>query len=353
MIKIRKIKASDIKKIRQMIEYIYPDSVPGQFYQGRFPVSPIDFLHNFIPVNLKFLQECYVAADKGNLLGVIGLICDGRQKTRWKINRLILNTNAYETGKQLIDYVVNKYGGAGIETFITTIDENYVEAISLFKDACGFRSCTKIYIWENANLLKFYDKSDVFKLDNINPNSPFLLREIRNSDAQKLHELEEQCLFPQFRPSLAKNVNDFKFDIKNKIINSIKGHKVRKFVLDNPLKNSIEGYVLIVTPDDKNFWVDIILSLPYQTYYEDILANVVNYVVEQNKCAKLYLYVKKYYQGNDKLDEIVKKYNFSQSQGFQVLVKDYWRPISALNEKKSPIVIFPTNPACNIMKNPD
>ncbi len=66
------------------------------------------------------------------LLGLISLVPDGNQKTRWKINRLILNPDAYDAGKQLIDYVVNKYGGAGVETFLTTID------VKLYRGYCSF-----------------------------------------------------------------------------------------------------------------------------------------------------------------------------------------------------------------------
>lgn len=341
MIKIRKLKISDIEKIHKMIEYIYPENtVSNQFYEGEPVIFPFDFLHSLIPVNMKFLQESYVAADGNNLLGVIGLISDGMQKSRWKINRLILNVNTYEIGKQLIDYVVNKYGGAGVETFITTIDENYGEAIALFKDGCGFRSCTKISVWEKDGL----ESVDA-------PKELDILREAKISDAKKLQELEQQCIFPQFRPSLTKNINDFRFDFKNKIISQIKGYKIKKYVLDNPALQSIEGCVLIGTKDNITFWADIILSLAYQTYYEDILTHIIHYIFEQNKNAKLHLYIKKYYQGNEKLDELVNKYNFSQSQVFQVLVKDYWKVIPALEDKKSPIVIFPTSPACNIMKN--
>ena len=346
MIKIRKLRDSDIDKIQKMIEYIYPGSTMiNQLYEGKLTIAPLDFLHSLAPINLKFLQESYVAADEDTILGVIGLISDGRQKTRWKINRLVLNVNKYDIGKQLIDYVVNKYGGAGVETFITSIDENYGEAIALFKHGCGFRSCTKIHVWE---------KDDLESIEA--PKALDILREANVYDAKNLQELEQQCIFPHFRPSLTRNVNDFKFDFRNKIISQLRGYKVKAYVLDNPIHksgNQIEGYILIVTRDNKNFWADIILSLGYQTYYEDMLTHIIHYISEQNRAAKLHLYVRKYYQGSDKLDEVVHKYNFNQAQVFQVLVKDYWKVLPATDEKKSPIVIFPTSPACNIMKNSD
>ena len=342
MAKIRKIRPTDIKKIREMVEYVQPGTASSFVSEGHFTFFPLDMLHEFLPPHLRFLQECYVAVEDKEILGLIGLIPDGKQKIRWKINRLVLNINAYDIGKQLIDYVVNKYGGAGVETFLTIIDENYPEAISLFKNACSFRSCTQILIWEKDNL-------EFVKPPQVSP----LIREVRSSDAQQLQELDEQSLFPQFRTSLIKNVSGFNFGIKNQILNYFKGYKVKRFVLDNPRKNSIEGYILIVSKDNKDFWADITLSLAYQDYYEDLMNYVINFVKAQNKAARLYTYVRKYYQSSKKLNDVVTDLNFKLSHTFQVLAKDYWKatPVSA-EGKKSPIIIFPdiTSPARNILQ---
>lgn len=39
-------------------------------------------LHDVLPVNFKFLQECYVAVEEKEILGMISLAPDGNQKTR-------------------------------------------------------------------------------------------------------------------------------------------------------------------------------------------------------------------------------------------------------------------------------
>jgi len=272
MAKIRKLKTLDIKKFQEMIEYISPGLASNLAYEGIFRLLPFAAIHNLLPINLKFLQECYVAVEGKKLLGLISLIPDCKEKTRWRINRLVLNANAYETGKQLIDYVVNKYGGAGVETFLAIIDENHAETINLFKNACRFRSGAKIYIWEKDNITE----------QNL-PNNPNLFKEIKCSDAKKLQELDQQSLFPQFRISLAKEEADFKFGIKNLLINQFRGYKVRRLILDNSYEKSIEGYIMIMTKDNLNFWADIVLSLAYQDYYEDIVNYIINYVNFQNK----------------------------------------------------------------------
>ncbi len=160
----------------------------------------------------------------------------------------------------MIDYVVNKYGGAGIESFLTIIDENNTEAISLFKEACGFRSCS---------LIEVMQKEGVKPTEKYSKNN--MLKEAKITDAKEIQELDTQNLFPQFRPSLNKHVSDFKFGFRNALLNKAKGFKIKRMVLKNNDNKSIEGYLSIADSDNKNFWIDITLSLPYVEYFEDVL----------------------------------------------------------------------------------
>jgi len=340
MTKIIPLRYADIEKVRKMIEYVSPELSGDRVNGETFVHSPFAVLHRLLPVNLKFLQEFYVAIEGEELLGLISLVSDGNQKTRWKINRLILNPNAYDAGKQLIDYVVNKYGGAGVETFLTTIDENYTEALALFKTACSFRNCSKINIWEYENL-KNYAVSE----------NKISLRTVELSDAKKLYELDCEALYPKFKTSLVKTENDFKFDLGNKFINKLKDYKIQRFVFDNADKNSIESFLSVMTKDNDNFWVDITLSLAYQEYYEDILNFAINHVCSINQNGKFYIGIRDFQQTGKKMAEVLSQHAFRQSASFEVLVKDYWRPAEYATEKKVPIMIFPdmTSPACNVV----
>lgn len=340
MAKIIFLRHSDIEKVRKMIEYVSPGLSRDKFNEDAFVQFPLNFFHGLLPVSMKFLQECYVAVEGNEVLGLISLISDGNKKTRWKINRLVLNPNAYDAGKQLIDYVVNKYGGAGVETFVTTIDENYTEAIALFKQACSFRSWSKINMWGNDNLRD---------MKNINP--AVSLRNAEIIDAKKLHELDTEALYPKFKTSFVRTEKDFKFGLKNKISNSLKNYKISRFVLDNQQKDSIESFLSIMTTDNINFSVDIILSLAYQEYFSDILSFGLNYIRSINPDAKIYMGIRDYYQTYGKMTEIVSHFGFRQCGNYNVLIKDYWRPAEYSSEKKVPIIIFPdrTSPACNVI----
>lgn len=286
---------------------------------------------------MKFGRECYVAAEGKEVFGLISLAPDGGSKNRLKINRLILKPGSYDTGKCLIDYAVNKFGGAGTEIFLTAINENYTEAITLFKKACSFRNWSKIHIREYENL----------KHRKLSGN-PSLLRPATNSDTEKLYNLDAESLYPQFRTAFAKTKKDFKFGLQNKLIIKLKKQKAWYFVLDNPDKNSIEGFLSITTQDNTDFWADITLSPAYREYCDDILNFAINHVSSENKAGKLYLAVRDYRQTSDKLTEILSAHNFKQHETFEILIKDYWKPIESSAESSVPIIIFPdrTSPAC-------
>jgi|GEM_PF-423788 len=342
MAKIRQLKYQDIKKIQAMIQYVVPGVASNSISEDKFITYPLNLIHDLLPVNLKFLQESYVAVEKNEVLGLISLTPDTRQKTRWRINKLILNVNAYEVGKQLIDFVVNKYGGAGVETFITILNETSAEAIALFKNNCGFRSCTQIHVFEKDNLQ--FNK-DLY----LNFN---LLRDAKPSDAENLKEFDQQSIFPQYRISLINSKSDFKVGLKSNLANKIAGYKTKKFVFEDPAKNVIEGYVNVTTKDGKYYWADVVLSLAFQNYYEDIVNYIVSYVQNKSEDAKLSIYLRKYYQSSEKLSESLTNLNFTINQRYQVLVKDYWKATKAPSElKKSPIIIFPEirNPACSVI----
>jgi hypothetical protein len=324
-----------------MIEYVSPGISPGLIGDKKFIYYPFNAFHNILPLHLKFMQECYVAVENDEPLGLINLGPDGHTRTRWKINSLVLGMNAYDIGKQLIDYVVNKYGGAGVETFLTIIDENYTEAIALFKNACFFRSYSKINIYEYEDI-SLLPKAIVATL----PRKAELI------DAEKIYELDSDAILPQYRSSLAKTLKDFEFGVKSLIINKIKGYYTYKYVLDNPKNNTLEGLVSIISADKKNFWVDITVSLAYKEHFENLLNFAAEKISFISSKANIYIGVKDYHQINRLMTEVLENNSFRPCGNFQILVKDYWKPAEFQKEKKVPVIIFPdmTSPACNITR---
>jgi hypothetical protein len=339
MTKIIPIRQSDIRKIVKMIEYISSGISPDITGDTNFIHFPVNFFHSALPLHWKFLQESYVAVEKNEPLGLISLVPDGNTRTRWKINRLVLGIEAYDVGKQLIDYVVNKYGGAGVERFLTTIDENSPEAIALFKKECFFRQFSKINIWE-------HESSAPAAI------MPEALRGAVPADASKLFELDKDAILPHLRSSLVKTTDDFRFDLARKLSDTFKGYKACRYVLDNAGNNTLEGFLSMTTADSKHFWVDITLSLAYMQYYEELLGFTLGKIKSSIPDAKIYIGVKDYHQASTHMTDVLTSHKFKQCGNFQILVKDYWKPIREYKENTVPAIIFPdmTSPACNITR---
>ena len=55
---------------------------------------------------------------RDQVLGLIWLSRDGARNNRWKIDQVIVDPMAstYDVGTQLVNYVINRYGGAGVQT---------------------------------------------------------------------------------------------------------------------------------------------------------------------------------------------------------------------------------------------
>lgn len=328
MAKIRKSNLFDTKSTKQLFEYIDFDFSQTNS-ATRLNFFPLNFINELLPLDIKFLQDNYVVIDEGKILGKIGLLPDNNENKRWKINTLQLEHSSVDISKQLIDYVINKYGAIGVETFITSINHNQPETISLFKNHCGFRNCSNVEIWKKSNLC-------FSALEKALP-----IRQVSASDIEKLLEFDTQSIFPQFRISMIKTKSDFK-TTKNQT----------SFVLCN--NKEIEGFISLKTINNIDFYADINVSLPYQEYFNDIITHLSNIVCEKSTNRTLYIKVKKHYQTSAKLNEKLEQYGFEKEKSMQVLVKDYWTPIEAVNAiKKSSIGIFSDSrsPACNFAQD--
>lgn len=294
--------------------------------------------HSFLPLSWRFLQDSYVAKDNKDIIGVIGLLPDSRSKLRWKINQLLLKPNSYEVGKLLIDFIVNKYGAEGVETFITEVDSNDSDALDLFKNASGFRKCT-------VNTSYLFDLTK-----NISENSKLNeVRKVSIADSAKLHDLYLECLTPLAKISLEKTNNDFTFNFLNTLKDRLNNVASDSWIMENPEKNSAIAFATMATRDYQTFYINIITSLPYTDYFMDILNYIIKHTGCKNKEASVIITLSEAFQGHNKYAEILKKLELPVVQTNQILVKDYWRPLKERKPAASPIIMFPegTSPACN------
>jgi hypothetical protein len=330
MAKIRKINFFERLKVKKFNDYINSVCFFKSMRENFLPIFPVSLIHDFLPVHLKFLTETYIAIEQGEILGTISLVPDGNVKTRWKISSLMLKENSYGVARQLIDFVVNKYGAIGVEVFLSIVDENNAEVITMFKEACGFRTCARIQIRTNENLNDLSFKYEQNNFRNFNDN-----------DLDELIEINTRNLFPQFRPTLLKS----KYDFKRAYLSSGKNDIFKILVVDN----KIAGYFKLFSTNGKDFWLDALTSEPYIEYYSDILGYAKDFIFSKNKDAVLYVYAKKYRQTCLKFIEILEANQFKNINTSQVLVKDYWKPLLLNNDVEEKSFMFfkdMSSPAC-------
>lgn len=310
--KIRKLCLIDKIDLSRMTEY-------AGFVPQSLLISKGSYLalNSFLPVNYRVFEESYVVVENGIIKGIISLERDSKYRNRWKIVRLFLDKRSSEIGKQLINYALKKFSGKGIQSFITSVNFINSEAISLFKDGCGFREAMEIMVFEKE-ILKISEQS-------------LHLRKVSKKDSLILQNLDYNAILPHLRPVLMKDGEDFKDSIKKKY-----------FVFEHPQKKSIEGYLKISKLNSKDFKADIVLPSPFEGYYSDILEFAENYVFEQ-KGQRLIIYLKKYYQDSKKWEEIIQKSDYKLFGNYKLLVKDCFKVIKSPVNDLVPSVLFSDN----------
>jgi hypothetical protein len=332
-IKIRPVRLTDNKQLHSFFTEVDTPVIP-EYFANTTPwvlTGPLRSLHSRLPLSWKTLQEGYIAIENNTIQGLISLEPDSRSKHRWKINQLYLKPNAYDVGKLLIDYIVNKYGADGVETFITEIDALNTDAANLFQNACGFRFCTNEHIF----------KHDLEGTNGGINNLP-QLKKFTSADSTRLYDLHLECLKPQAKVSLEKTAKDFSFNLADVLKRQAKGISQFRWVLEEPESKHFIAANSIVTFDNNVFYIYIYTALPYADYYSSLVDFCFHQVGLRNRKATAYIRVCEAIQSHSKLLNVLQERELEQVQSTILIVKDYWRP---LKERKplttSPIIIFP------------
>ncbi|MEI8377753.1 MAG: hypothetical protein WCF95_04355 [bacterium] len=298
MIKIKRIKSNNNSSLEHFLLNVF-----SQMPKINNPIY--EFLHSFLPNNQKFLSENYAAIEDGISLCEVSISPQSRKNARWQINRLSIGDCSDDMIAILIKYVMNKYGGDGVETFLTFVNENMPELKELFKKGCSFRECAHLELWNGDNS-KIID-------DNLNTD---FFKDYHPRYLSQIVELHNNMIFPQFRQALKIVEDDFRKRFKNSVFRKI---------LYNEVTATVEGYFLIFKKNDK-LYLDILLSDAFASYYPEVL-----------KCCKGYLndvtvLVKKYHTSSKILVENLSQKDFAKQSSYAILVKDYWSVVKKENE---------------------
>ena len=313
MAKIKKISYFDILHVKKLISVVCSDNIMS--YRRLLLLSvPVTYFQNFLySANLRRFPETYVVSGNDNSLkGVISVKAQHGNPYKWQIKRLFLDKNSHEEGKQLVDYIVAKFGARGVDTFYICVNDLQTELIDLFVNGCGFRSCSSESLWHVSNINFMSDNYDdsCFK--------PF-----KNSDAKKAAELYNDCLIPLYKSSLSKSEGEF----SDTFFRGFDSDTDFKYILEEDKKSHLKAFIEIKTADNTNYFLDLIVPPHYFDFFPQILSFSVNKIRKRNKNFKLYIKNRKYLQTGEMTEEFFKNNRFELLQNNTVLVRDFFKPV--------------------------
>jgi len=320
MVRIRKANYFDKFKLKKMISFLSTDVI--NHYTQVFKNFPFSLIHNLLPLTLKFLPESYVIEENKDIIGMVTVSPTAGNPLKLGISRLYLEHDYYNAGKQLIEFVISKYGAKGASSFIATIDDSYDELLHLFVDGCGFRQSSCEQMWK-MNEIRF-TKSD---------NSFF--RPFKNSDAQSVAMLFNDSLITHFKYSISKTKNEY----LEPFFRGLKDDYSFKYVVEDENLKTVKSYFSLTTNDNLNYFLDVTSSPWYDCSWEDILSFTVNQISKRNKEFFLFVKVKKYTTTSENFEKFLVEKGFKCVQNQLILVKDFYKLLKE-PEQAHRIVLF-------------
>ena len=326
MAKIKKLSYADIIQVKKLISVVCNDNVMS--YRRLFFLSvPITFIQNFLyNVHCRKFTETYVVFDNNNSLkGVISVKAQRGNPYKWQFKRLFLDKSSHEEGKQLVEYIIAKFGARGVDTFYVYVDDTMTELIDLFIKGCGFRYCSNEALLSVSNIN--------FLQENINDKC---FKHFDNSDAQKVCDLFNDNLVTHYKYSLSKEKEEF-YDT---FLSGINTSSKFKYIYTENSKSPIKAYIEIKTEDNINYFLDTIIPPQYFELYPMILSFAVKKIIKRNKNFKLYIKNRKYMQSGEMMENFFRENHFELLQNNAVLVRDFFKTIKEENKVFNEAVVF-------------
>lgn len=323
MAKIKKFSIFDIVKVKKMISLLNATEPPS--FAKHVLLFPFNFVQNLLPIKFRNLAESFVSTENKAINGMISIQAERGNHFKWNIKQLFLDKNSYAAGRQLVDYILAKYGAMGANTFCVVVDDSHEELIDLFSKGCGFRLCSHEAIWK-MNEIIFSEPSlagDIYR--------PF-----KNSDALEVCELYNDSIYPHFRYSLARAKAEF----YDRFFQGLSSTSYFKYVVDDSKTKKIKAYIEIQTTDNFNYILDIVLSQAYDDSFSDIVNFAVSQIVRRKKEFCLFIFNRKYMMNAKKCEEYLKEQKFSMLQNNMVLVKDFFKTIRQEEKISKPAIAF-------------
>lgn len=291
-----------------MISFLSSDTM--NHYTKVFMDFPFDSIHDLLPLNLKILPESYVIEENKNIIGMVTISPTLGNPFKLTISSLFLERNCFDEGKQLIEFIISKYGAKGAATFIASIDDSYDELLHLFVDGCGFRQCSSEQLWK-MNSIRFTQTDNSF------------FRPFKNSDAQAVAMLFNDSIITHFKHSISRAKNEY----LEPIFKGLKQDYKFKYVIEDENLRTVKAYFSLTTSDNLNYVLDVTTSPWYECSWDDILNFTISQISKRNKDFYLFVKVKKYTTTAESLEKYLTEKDFKCIQNRLILVKDFYKLI--------------------------
>ena len=314
--RIKKLSFCDYSKIKDLIPYLGSvDSFGALKTSLNLPCS---ILMDILPQKYMFKEESFILTDGEDVLGLITVEPTLGNPYKVNISRLVFKQDYYITGKQLVEYIVAKYGAKGAHSFTVYVDISHDELCALFVDGCGFRQCSYENLW---------------KIDNFIPetNNFAHFRPALDSDAKEIAHLYNVELNTLYRPSMERIPHEYVSPTFEGFSNVYKN----RYVLEDCDK--IIAYLSLTTVDNMNFIVDLSLNDGYEFNYDEIINFALKEISRRKSVFTAFIKHRQYAKNADKFEEYLHNRNLNCVQTQCVFVKDFYRPVK---ETESVLKVF-------------
>jgi hypothetical protein len=248
-----------------------------------------------------FSPHCYVCTDKKEVFGTIAFERVYGNPHRINITQLAFKHR--EIGKQLVEFVIAKYGAKSVVSFTVSVDVSHSDLLELFL-SCGFRQCSHESLWKVGEF----------------SGAPLPFRTCQNNDAQQVSQLYNSDLASHFRPSLERTPQEF----YEPVFAAMASYK-KRYVLEDA--GSVVSCLSLTTGDNRNFIIDIYTCEGYELSYDGILGFAMGEIARRKSDFHAFVKLKSYTRSAARFEEYLRAHNFDCIQTQNVLVKDFYKPI--------------------------
>ena len=326
MMRIRKLFCFDYPKIKKMISYL--GSEENDKFLKALIEEPAGILNNILPLAWKFKPESYILLENNEILGIITVAPTLGNPYKISITRLVFKKDYYVVGKQLIEFIIAKYGAKGAQSFTVFVDESHDELCDLFLKGCGFRQCSYENLWKLDNFTPQTDKKAPFRV-------------CQNSDAKNVAALYNNELNNLYKPSMERLPGEYIEPFFEGFANC---YKNRYVLYDN---DRLIAYLSLTTVDNWNFIIDISLNNAYSFDYDEIINFGLSEIKRRKSKFTAFIKHRQYAQNADIFEEYLHKRNLNCIQTQCVFVKDFYRPVKQ-SENLFQVFLFGEN---NVLTN--